>query len=407
MVSTEEKARLSLTEWTNIMADVTKLQTITYLAPGSRSGESMVTTHLLRACQDIQESFPEARQIIYTTTADVDGWPESYVLPNNPDIIEVVDKGVATAMAAYVEGGLRADVIITSDLAPAFAAYGLERGFMFMPPSPVIIVFPKVPEKNLDDNVSLDIRRATHMVRYMAHLSTAWFVVLDNAAEERAMQTLLDDAGAYGLDRVRRFSTYAFNGSPWPPRRDVVVWSGRQSRAKQAELAAQIFSLLGSVKCEVFIPASGRRPSSAWRVLTDKPNFELHIGLPSNAYRELAGTAKVLLVTSSVEGYAIGYLELMGTGVLPVVFNATWADDLLPPGWPFRFRTAGEGASMVLEALAQYDNYAPVLRAWMQQRFGQRRRMDTILQEAWQDYAIRYAERWRIKVPRRPGHRCR
>lgn len=78
----------------------------------------------------------------------------------------------------------------------------------------------------------------------------------------------------------------------------------------------------------------------------------------------------------------------MGAGLIPVVWDREWVRDLLPNDWPLKFKTPGEGAEAILEALKDYARYSRWLRSWMKQRFGDRLNFADLIEEVWREYTI-------------------
>lgn len=397
MDSNQERADTYLTHWAQHMAGECRLNVVRWLAAGSVENESMVVHHLLHMEQDMLERWPKIDSCIYTNCKDVLGWSNSFVVNVKATIgtvtPHVFQKGPPVANAMYYEEGLVADLYVANGLPPALTLYGLGLGHYNYPLPPVVAVFPMVPDELWSYTPP---KQATDMFRYMGSLSTFWCYVVDNQREVELIENLMKKAGHPDYDRTRKVRTYRWPKVQFPEKRDVVVWSGRRGTLKNQDLGAQVFSLLPNVEKEVFFPRVGS--GSERFVRTD--TLTMHAGEPPDIYRQLTAAAKVLLITSFSEAGPAGYFELMGQGCLPVVWKRPWTKDVLPPDWPLLFDTPGEGAEMILEAMRNYERYAPVLWDWMGQRFGQPLNFADLIQETWDRYVLELGDRIRLVAAR-------
>ena len=394
MESHKERAQLYLTDWLKIMQSENPLTRITRYAGGAKENESMVVHHLKVLQQSIIDQAPDVKHMLYTNCKDVDGWAGSFVFDTNEvpaDSGHTYQKGVHSAVIGYMEEGYMADVYVTNGLPPVMALYGLGLGYFNLPIPPVVSVMAKSPE-GLWDYVT-DFH-AVSFLRYLGNIDTFWVCVLDSANEEALMCDLLQKAGISNFDRVRRVRTFSFDKKKFPQdKQDVVVWSGRDSSMKNPALGIQVSALLPKVQKEVFFP----RPSpGAGRKFNNIDKTIVHAGEPPDVYRSLTRSAKAILVTSHAEGFPVGFIELWCQGVIPVIWDRPWNSDLLPEDYPFRFKTAGEAAEMVLEVLKNYDQYAPDLYKWCVERFAHPINFPEIIGEIWKDYTLKLGDRIRL-----------
>jgi hypothetical protein len=283
--------------------------------------------------------------------------------------------------------------------------YALGLGNYNHPFPPVLILWPSLPGPF---SVAFESPENTiEMLRYCGHVSTCWSIVADNADMEAHFSRLMAKAGQANFPHTRRNVSYVWRPEDWwdGERVDSVVWSGRAtSTYKGPVLGAQVYSMLPKVEKHVFFPRQQTPPrmsgkdgiSGRAKGFYFVPQTEIHTGLGTQEYRALAGQAKVLLTSGPYDAYPIGYIELWGMGCLPVAYRAPWVLDLLPPDWPLYYRSAAEGAEMVLEAIGNYDRYAPLLHEWMATRFTRPFNFGDIVAEIWHDYTCQLGDSIRL-----------
>ncbi len=68
-------------------------------------------------------------------------------------------------------------------------------------------------------------------------------------------------------------------------------------------------------------------------------------------YWEALSRTTAFLATSREESYGLEYVEALAAGAVGVFPDLPWARDLLPPTYPFRYRTAQEAEAMLLRAV--------------------------------------------------------
>lgn len=395
MESGQERAQLYLTDWLQIMQSENPLGRITWYAGGAKENESMVVHHLRVLHQSILDQVPGIQHMLYTNCKDVTGWSGSYVfdmgeVPAGDDLVYKI--GVHSAVVGYLEEGQNADVFVTNGFPPVMALYGLGLGFYFSYSCmPVVAVMAKTPE-GYHDYVTKEI--AINFLRYLKNIDTFWICVLDSGNEEKLMYDLLEQAGASHFDRVRRVNTFSFDKSQFPKdKQDVIVWSGRSSSMKNPKLGVQVFALLPKVQKEAFFPGSSGQFKKDFSSIQ---KTIVHEKEPPDVYRTLTRSAKAILVTSHAEGFPAGFIELWCQGVIPVIWDRPWNDDLLPEDYPFRFKTAGEAAEMLLEVVKNYDSYAPDFYKWCVERFAKPVNFPEVLGEIWTDYTLKLGDRIRL-----------
>jgi len=393
----KREADVHLSNWYEIMASDNPLRRVVWVAGGARQNESMVVHHLRVMQDDLLAANPKIESSLYTNCLDVEGWRNSYVVPHETaasklDHIFQIQTHITCAM--YQEEGLTADLYITNGLASAWAIYGHGMALWRRPLPPVIAVMAKAPEE-LWDYVTPEA--AEFMLASMARSETFWVFTLDSANEERIMRKLMAAAGHPLFPRIRRAKSYSWQDRrPWRGKEDVVVWSGRASKMKNPSMAAEVFALLPNIRKEVFLSREAGQMSAEHKSMLAIENLRVHAGEPPEIYRALTRKAKVLLITSHAEGLPAGFIELMGQGCVPVVWNRPWTHDVIPADWPLRFDSVGEAAEKVLDALQNYPSYSKKLRRWMKRRFGAPLNFADLVSEVWRDYTIKLGDRIRV-----------
>ncbi|QOP66231.1 glycosyltransferase [Arthrobacter phage DanielleIgnace] len=70
-------------------------------------------------------------------------------------------------------------------------------------------------------------------------------------------------------------------------------------------------------------------------------------------YYDMLPTETAFLATSSDESYGIGFLESLYAGLIGIFPDKPWCKQILPPGYPFLFRTDEEAEEMLYLALTR------------------------------------------------------
>ena len=399
MASTDEASYL--TNWTEIMQGENRLNVVRWLSGGSIENESMVVAHLKHFETNLLDRMPELDSVIYTNSVDVDGWRGSYVVPHRQSG-HVWEKGVDVAVSMWEEEGLSADLYICNGAASAMALYGMGLAWYNRSIPPIICVFALSPRPGEYWSYTTP-EHTLDFFRFAGSIDSFWMVTVDRDREVEALKLLMRRAGHTHFDRIRRATTWAWDRARFPsPRRDVVIWSGRSNTVKNPQLAADIFQQMPvDVVKEVFSPRAQRKAvgtaGGAIAKFSKIPNTTVYDSVPPDEYRQMAGTAKILLVTSRAEAAPIGYIELMGMGVLPVISDEDWVDaDFIPDSWPLRFKTIGEAVEMCAYGMENYDKLKAKLRAWMGKRYTTELPFADVVQEVWEHHTVQLGDRVRL-----------
>ena len=398
----ESDPKSQLQDWKKIMGPENRLSSIRWLSGGSIENESMVVRHLKHMEGALLERRPNLESIIYTNCVDIEGWSNSYVTEKLPiKAGHVWKRGTEAAIAMWLEEGLTADAYVCNGCSAAFALYGLGLNWYNRPMPPVVTVFAYIPRP--DDYWGYTMEAHTlEFFRYAGAIDSFWIVVLDRMNEEIEAKKIMAKAGYPYFNRIRRATTWIWEEKEFAvPRRDVVIWSGRRNTAKNPYLAADVFAQMPeSVRKEVYCPresSGGGTANQSKKRFEKVSNLEMIEGLPPEQYRERAGSAKALLITSQGESYPVGYFELMGLGVLPVIHREPWIEnDLLPDDWPYIFDTHGEAVEMILDAIERYDEMASRLYSWMKERYTRNMSFADIMDEVWEEYTVELGTRIRL-----------
>jgi glycosyltransferase involved in cell wall biosynthesis len=213
-------------------------------------------------------------------------------------------------------------------------------------------------------------------------------VVLDNDTEYELADKRLFRACPNSNKKIRRLVLWKYEPlDGLPEKADKVVWSGRWNSIKKPDIAARIMAVLSGrgIDVEFFIPTIS---ASRRRLLTHiKETFpRVYIGLDSQEYRKEAGNAKVLLITSEVEGQPLGYLELLELGVVPVIRKRPWMKTFMGEGWPLIYTNEGEAVELCIEAMRNYDKYLALMQDRLKARYNKDPNFTNLIAGIWDEY---------------------
>lgn len=387
-----------LHRWKDIMESDLPLREINWIIPGSMESESLVAWHMLHMAKTLEAHVPVSSRL-YTNCVDVAGWDWAYVVPTERHPTKASHqfmKATWITSAMYHSEHLVADMYITNGLTAAFALLAHDMVNWNQPTPPIVAFCPKAPT---GAGISYETPHAARiMLKALTEIETFWIMVHDNQSEVALMRKALTDAGASRFDRLRKVNSFDYDPATFVDDHDPsVVWSGRLSMTKNPRLGVEVYALLPPyIEKHVFLPVAVGTSSTEVAVFEKLPGTELHVSVPSEEYRAVAGRARVNLVTSTDEGYPIGYLELWGQGVLPVIYDQPWTYDLLPENWPLRFKKAGEGAEMVIEAMENPDKYLGALRDYLAERFDTGPLFAGHIADVWEDYRTKMGDSIRL-----------
>lgn len=74
---------------------------------------------------------------------------------------------------------------------------------------------------------------------------------------------------------------------------------------------------------------------------------------PGDDFWDVLASATAFLACATEESSGLGYLEALMAGCVGVFADRPWSRELLPPGYPFRYRSESEGIEMLQRALTQ------------------------------------------------------
>ena len=293
-------------------------------------------------------------------------------------------------LAAYHENVLEdADIIVTGGMTAVMLIYMLTHGNsgITLRNKPIVYVSPKVPEKEVAE-FPVEGYEESMFWWMVGNIPNVHAVVLDNDTEYELADKRLFRTCPNSNKKIRRLVLWKYEPlDGLPEKADKVVWSGRWNSIKKPDIAARIMAVLSGrgIDVEFFIPTIS---TSRRRLLTHiKETFpRVYIGLDSQEYRKEAGNAKVLLITSEVEGQPLGYLELLELGVVPVIRKRPWMKTFMGEGWPLIYTNEGEAVELCIEAMRNYDKYLALMQDRLKARYNKDPNFTNLIAGIWDEY---------------------
>ena len=293
-------------------------------------------------------------------------------------------------LAAYHENVLEdADIIVTGGMTAVMLIYMLTHGNsgITLRNKPIVYVSPKVPEKGVAE-FPVEGYEESMFWWMVGNMPNVHAVVLDNDTEYELADKRLFRACPNSSKKIRRLVLWKYEPlDGLPEKADKVVWSGRWNNIKKPDIAAKTMAVLSGrgIDVEFFIPTIS---ASRRRLLTHiKETFpRVYIGLDSQEYRKEAGSAKVLLITSEVEGQPLGYLELLELGVVPVIRKRPWMKTFMGEGWPLIYTNEGEAVELCIEAMRNYNKYLVLMQDRLKARYNKDPNFTNLIAGIWEEY---------------------
>ncbi|WP_286981220.1 hypothetical protein [Pseudothermotoga sp.] len=307
---------------------------------------------------------------------------------NITDDLSLVTRYRQVVLAAYHEGILeQADIIITGGMTATLLSYVLSVEYSTnLRERPIVYISPKVPEKSVTE-FSVEGKEERLFWWLVGNMSNIHAIVLDNDREYELASERLFESAPYTGKSIERLILWKYNGATEVPgKKDKVVWSGRLNPIKRPDIGARIFSLLRGrdVEVEFFFPAVA--PSRRRFLSALKQDFQVYLNLETTEYRREAGSAKVLLITSEVEGQPLGYLELLEMDVIPVIRKRPWMKTFLTEKWPLVFTSEGESVEMCIDVMQNYTKYVDLLHDCLGERYNKEPNFAQLIEQIWSDY---------------------
>jgi glycosyltransferase involved in cell wall biosynthesis len=361
---------------------------IIWIAAGNRENESLVSLF-----SSLVKQVPwNCTNLLITNAANWRTFTgETYkVNIEKKDDHSLVARYRQVVLAAYHENVLEdADIIVTGGMTAVMLTYMLTHGngSITLRNKPIVYVSPKVPEKGVSEFPveGLEENLFWWMVGNMPNVHA---VVLDNDTEYELADKRLFRAYPNSNKKIRRLVLWKYEPLDGLPEKvDKVVWSGRWNNIKKPDTAAKIMAVLSGrgIDVEFFIPTiSASRKSLLTHIKETFPG--VYIGLDSQEYRKEAGSAKVLLITSEVEGQPLGYLELLELGVVPVIRKRPWMKTFMGEGWPLIYTNEGEAVELCIEAMRNYDKYLVLMQDRLKARYNKDPNFTNLIAGIWDEY---------------------
>lgn len=293
-------------------------------------------------------------------------------------------------LAAYHENVLEdADIIVTGGMTAVMLAYMLTHGSsgITLRNKPIVYVSPKVPEKGVAE-FPVEGYEESMFWGMVGNMPNVHAVVLDNDTEYEMADKRLFRVCPNSNKKIRRLVLWKYQPlDGLPEKADKVVWSGRLNSIKKPDIATRIMAVLSGrgIDVEFFIPAiNGSKRRSLAHIKETFPR--VYVGLDSQEYRKEAGNAKVLLITSEVEGQPLGYLELLELGVVPVIRKRPWMKTFMGEGWPLIYTNEGEAVELCIEAMRNYDKYLALMQDRLKARYNKDPNFTNLIAGIWDEY---------------------
>lgn len=293
-------------------------------------------------------------------------------------------------LAAYHENVLEdADIIVTGGMTAVMLVYMLTHGNsgITLRNKPIVYVSPKVPEKGVAE-FPVEGYEESMFWWMVGNMPNVHAVVLDNDTEYELADKRLFRAYPNSNKKIRRLVLWKYEPlDGMQEKADKVVWSGRWNNIKKPDVAAKIMAILSGrgIDVEFFIPTIS---ASRRKLLKNiKETFQrVYVGLDSQEYRKEAGNAKVLLITSEVEGQPLGYLELLELGVVPVIRKRPWMKTFMGEDWPLIYTNEGEAVELCIEAMRNYDKYLDLMQNRLKARYNKDPNFTNLIEGIWDEY---------------------
>ena len=361
---------------------------IVWIAAGNKENESLVSLF-----SSLVKQVPwNCTNLLVTNAANWRTFAgETYkVTVDKEDDHSLVARYRQVVLAAYHENVLEdADIIITGGMTAVMLTYMLTHGNsgITLRDKPIVYVSPKVPEKGVAE-FPVEGYEESMFWWMVGNMPNVHAVVLDNDTEYELADKRLFRVCPNSNKKIRRLVLWKYEPlDGLPEKADKVVWSGRWNSIKKPDIATRIMAVLSGrgIDVEFFIPTIS---ASRRRLLTNiKETFQrVYIGLDSQEYRKEAGNAKVLLITSEVEGQPLGYLELLELGVVPVIRKRPWMKTFMGEGWPLIYTNEGEAVELCIEAMRNYDKYLALMQDRLKARYNKDPNFTNLIAGIWDEY---------------------
>lgn len=361
---------------------------IVWIAAGNNENESLVSLF-----SSLVKQVPwDCTNLLITNAAN---WRtfngETYkVIIDKKEDHSLVARYRQVILAAYHENVLEdADIIITGGMTAVMLIYMLTHGksSVALRDKPIVYISPKVPEKGVAE-FPVEGYEESMFWWMVGNIPNVHAVVLDNDTEYELADKRIFRVCPNSSKKIKRLILWKYEPLDGIPEKvNKVVWSGRLNNIKKPDIAAKIMAILSGrgIDVEFFIPTvSGSRK----RLLAEmKRTFQkVYVGLDSQEYRKEAGNAKVLLITSEVEGQPLGYLELLELGVVPVIRERPWMKTFMGEDWPLIYTNEGEAVELCIEAMRNYDKYLALMQDRLKARYNKEPNFTNLIEDIWDEY---------------------
>lgn len=143
-----------------------------------------------------------------------------------------------------------------------------------------------------------------------------------------------------------------------------LCWGGRLTLAKNVHFIAKVYSLFGAFHKDVEIIWT--TPS-----FTSLPDLKIHknikvlYGVDRQKYFEIMSRGKgIVLLASHIEGYPVGFFEMIYLGNVPVFLKKAWIKGIIPPGYPFIAKNYTEALGFIEYLFKNEDAYNRWINEW-------------------------------------------
>ncbi len=359
-------------------------ESVLWIVGGNRENESLIPLF-----SGLVEQSPwECKNKLITNCLNYRSFPgETYLSKNIDGKDTLLGKYRALVLNALDEDMLMdADIIVTGSMTAAVLTVLLDLKDGRYRERPVVYVAPKIPELGVGELAigSGNEKLFWWMVGMMGNLHA---VVLDNDTEKILADERLSFNYPNTNKSIKKVVTYKHDKIIHTSKENRVVWSGRYNSVKNPQRALKIMALLEGleVKCSLFIVSAdvGKKTEIKF---AQKICESVHINLPTDEYIKAAMSAKILLITSEVEGFPLGYIELLRYGAVPVIKKKPWMKTFLTAKWPLVYDTDGEAVEMCRDALRNHDHYIGLLDSCLRERYSNELNWGDVLGSIWRRY---------------------
>lgn len=143
-----------------------------------------------------------------------------------------------------------------------------------------------------------------------------------------------------------------------------LCWGGRLSHIKNVRFINKVYALFGAFHKDVEIiwttPSFVSLPD-----LNIHKNIKVLYGVDRQKYFEIMSRGKgIVLLASHLEGYPVGFFEMIYLGNVPVFLKKSWIKGIIPDGYPFIAKNYTEALGFIEYLFKNNDAYNKWINEW-------------------------------------------